>query len=73
DKDRILVSYRSGTERVAYIEPLAVGDSLSEMPLFLSSDFHVATPLESTYRTAWDASPRELRNAVETGMMPEPD
>jgi hypothetical protein len=43
------------------------------MALFLSSEFHVATPLESTYRTAWEASPLELRAAVETGVMPQPD
>jgi hypothetical protein len=40
------------------------------MALFLSSDLHVFAPLESTYRTAWDASPLELRTAVETGVMP---
>lgn len=28
--------------------------------------------VESTYAAAWDASPIELRTAVETGVMPEP-
>ena len=73
DKDRILASYMAGTERVAYIEPAAVGDELPDMALFLSSELHVLTPLEATYRTAWEASPLELRTAVETGVMPEPD
>lgn len=72
DKDRLIVSYQAGAERVAYIEPLAVGDALPEIALFLSSEFHVPTPLESTYGAAWDASPVELRTAVETGVMPEP-
>jgi hypothetical protein len=26
-----------------------------------------------TYRATWDASPEEMRLAVETGVMPEPD
>lgn len=72
-KDRIVASYKSGTERVAYVEPVAVGDKLPDMALFLSCDLHVSAPLESTYRTAWDASPFELRTAVETGVMPEQD
>lgn len=72
-KDRIVASYKAGTERVAYVEPLALGEHLPEMALFLSSEFHISTPLESTYRTAWEASPLGLRTAVETGLMPEPD
>lgn len=70
-KDRIVVSYKAGVERVAYIEPLALGDALPEMALFLSSEFHVATPMESSYATAWEASPQELRAAVETGFVPQ--
>jgi hypothetical protein len=72
-KDRIVASYKSGAERVAYIEPLAVDDELPDMALFLSSELHIATPLESTYRTAWEASPLELRTAVETGLLPDAD
>jgi hypothetical protein len=71
-KDRILVSYQSGGERVAYIEPVAVGDDLPDMPLFLTDDLHIAVPLEATYRVAWDASPHEMRAAVESGVMPGP-
>ena len=52
-------------------EPVAVGDALPDMPLFLTNDLHVTVPLESTYQTAWDASPEELRLAVETGVVPE--
>lgn len=72
-KDRLIVSYKAGAERVAYIEPVGVGDALPDMALFLSSEFHVLTPLASTYSAAWDASPLELRTAVETGELPEPD
>jgi hypothetical protein len=72
-KDRILVSYETGGERAAYIEPVAVGDFLPDMPLFLTNYLHVMVPLEPTYQAAWDASPEELRLAVETGVVPEPE
>jgi hypothetical protein len=70
-KDRIVVSYKAGNTWTAYIEPLAVGDPLPEMVLFLDPDSHILVPLESTYQTTWDASPEEMRMAVETGIMPE--
>jgi hypothetical protein len=72
-KDLILVSYKTGGERAAYIEPAAVGDALSDMPLFLTNDVHVMVPLESTYQATWDACPEDLRIAVETGVLPEPE
>ncbi len=43
------------------------------MPLFLANDFHVRVPLGPTYRATWDASPEELRLAVETGVIPNPE
>jgi hypothetical protein len=72
-KSRILVSYEAGGEKVAYIEPVAVGDALPEMPLFLSEDFLVDVPLEPTYQATWDVSPEDFREAVLTGVLPDPD
>lgn len=72
-KSRILVSYEAGGEKVAYIEPVAVGDTLPEMPLFLSEDFLVDVPLEPTYQATWDVSPEDFREAVLTGVLPDPD
>ena len=43
------------------------------VPLFLTSDLHIAVPLEPSYQATWDANPEEMRVAVETGIMPEPD
>ena len=54
------------------IEPVTVGDALPDMPLFLTNDLLVLVPLEPTYQATWDASPEELRIAVETGVVPEP-
>ena len=72
-KDRILASYETGGERAAYNDPVGVGDELPEMPLFLSNSLHVRVPLEPTYMATWDASPLELRIAVETGELPQGD
>jgi hypothetical protein len=69
-KDRVLVSYKTGNERTAYIEPVAVGDPLPDMPLFLASELHVMAPLELTYAATWQATPDEMRVAVETGVLP---
>src|SRR5207302_5117461 len=44
-KNRILASYETGGERVAYVEPVAVGDTLLDMPLFLTTELHVNVPL----------------------------
>lgn len=50
-----------------------MGDLLPDMPLFLMDDFYVPVPLEPTYHATWDASPEEMRIAVETGVLPDPD
>ncbi len=70
-KNRILVSYEAGSEYVAYVEPVGVGEVLPDMPLFLWYDLNVRVPLEPTYLETWDACPEEVRVAVETGVMPE--
>jgi hypothetical protein len=72
-KDRILASYEAGLVRTAYVEPVAVGDALPDMPLFLATGCHILVPLEATYPATWDASPEEMRVAVETGVLPDPD
>jgi uncharacterized protein DUF4058 len=70
-KDRIFVSYKTGGERAAFIEPVGVNDLLPDMPLFLTERLHIQVPLEPTYMATWSASPEEFRVAVQTGVMPE--
>lgn len=70
-KDRLLVSYQTGDEKVAYLEPVTVGDGLPDMPLVLTESLHVRVPLETTYQATWAACTEEYREAVETGVMPE--
>ena len=64
------MSYNAGREKVAYIEPLAVGDSMLDMPLFLTPELHVKVPLETTYNATWNMLPQQLRLAVTTGKLP---
>jgi hypothetical protein len=72
-KDRLVASYEIGAEKAAYVEPIGVGDCLPHMALFVAEGMHVKVPLEPTYQTAWSACPEVMREAVETGVMPEPD
>lgn len=69
-KDRILASYQTGREKAAYVEPIGVGDIMPDMPLFLASELNIKVPLESTYQATWEASPEEMRVAVDTGVLP---
>jgi hypothetical protein len=67
DKPLTLVSYECDLTTRAYIEPVAVGDVLPDMPLFLEPDAHVAIPLEDTYAVSWRAMPARWRRELESG------
>src|SRR5439155_2896898 len=66
DKQLTLAAYTAGTEMVAYVEPVAVGDSLPDMPIFLTADRYMPCPLEATYQTAWEQFPAPLRGPLES-------
>jgi hypothetical protein len=65
DKRLTLAAYASGSEIVAYVEPVAVGDVLRDMPVFLTASHHVACPLEATYQAAWSVYPAPLKGPLE--------
>jgi hypothetical protein len=65
DKPLTLAAYQAGTGVRAFIEPVALGDSLIDMPLFLEPGRHVAVPLEETYRLAFESVPRRWRAILE--------
>ncbi len=69
-KNLILASYNASRSKEAYVEPIAVGDTLPDMPLFLVGGYHVNVPLETTYQTTWDAMPKEMQDYVVTGLLP---
>lgn len=65
DKPLTLVAYESETPTRAYVEPVAVGDRLPDMPLFVVQNGCVMIPLEETYRTAFDVQPRRWRRVLD--------
>jgi hypothetical protein len=60
-----LVSYSAGLVRRAYIEPIAVGRTLIDMPLFLTPELYVNVPLEETYTAAYRGVPRRWKQVLE--------
>ncbi len=63
-KPLTLAAYVGGPVKTAYIEPVGVGDELPEMPLFLTPERYVPTPLAATYETTWNVCPQPLKEAV---------
>ncbi len=60
---RTFVGYAARGENMfsASVEPVAVGETLPELPVFLTPQSHIVVPLEETYLSAWDAFPAILR------------
>ena len=65
EKPLTLVAYECELTTRAYIEPIAVGDVLPDMPLFLAPNGCVMVPLEATYRAAFEVQPRRWRKVLE--------
>lgn len=59
-----MVAYTGGLERQAFIEPVAVGRPLPDMPLFLRPPRHVMVSLEETYQTAFAGVPERWRREL---------
>jgi|GEM_PF-2377135 len=71
DKPLTLAAYDAspiGATR-AYIQPVAVGDLMPEMPLFLSPGAHIALPLQETYDRAFAAMPKRWRKVIEARIL----
>ena len=64
DKPLSLMAYVAAPRREAYVEPVAVGDELPAMPLFLEPDGYVNAPLAPTYDAAWRALPAYWRDVL---------
>jgi hypothetical protein len=69
DKYLTLASYDAGPPTMAYVEPVAVGDAMPEMPLFLEPGEYVPVPLEATYQAAWRGVPRRWRDVLEPPLL----
>jgi len=66
DKSLTLAAYTAGVPKKAYVEPVAVGDALPDMPLFLDSETYILAPLETTYLATWNACPEPFRELIST-------
>jgi hypothetical protein len=65
DEPLTLASYAAGPRVEAYLEHLAVGAPLPEMPLFLNPDRYINVPLEPTYLAAYRGMPAFWRDVLE--------
>jgi hypothetical protein len=65
DKPLTVVAYRAVPTKTAYVEPVAVGDDLPGLPIFLTEDEYVPAPLEETYRASWAAFPADFKELLE--------
>lgn len=59
-----LVSYQAGDDPTAYVETVAVGQPLIDMPLFLTPKLHVPAPLNATYEASWSVCPDLIRDLL---------
>jgi hypothetical protein len=67
NKPLTLAAYCASVPKKAYVEPVAVGDPLQEMPVFLDSRTYILAPLESTYVATWETCPEPLRELISSG------
>ena len=64
DQPLTLASFTAGIQPVAYVEHLAVGAELIDMPLFLNPDRYINVPLEPTYQAAFRGLPAFLQQSL---------
>ncbi len=65
NKPLTLASYIAASPVCAFVEPIAVGRVLPEMPLFLTKERYVNVPLEEICAAAWRGLPRRFKQVVE--------
>lgn len=61
-----LASYVAANPVLSFVEPLAVGGVLREMPLFLTRERYINVPLEETYMAAYRGVPRRFKQMLES-------
>ncbi|HEX5442649.1 MAG TPA: hypothetical protein VFW87_02415, partial [Pirellulales bacterium] len=64
DQPLCLAAYLAGDWPEAFVEPVASGATLLDMPLFLTPETYVPVPLEATYRSAWETLPAYWRQRL---------
>ena len=72
ERNLTLASYRA--ERPlpeAYVEPVAIGMTLPDMPLFLDEDRYIDAPLDTTYQAAHQGMSKYVQDVLEGREPPE--
>jgi hypothetical protein len=64
EKPLTLVAYECDVRVRGYLEPIAVGDVLPDMPVYLQPGVYVEVPLERTYMAAWETVPQRWRTVI---------
>ena len=72
DKRLMVAAYCAADPKTAYVEPVAVGDPLPALPIFLGEGIYVPAPLETTYQQTWSKCPEPVRELVENRGSPQP-
>jgi hypothetical protein len=65
DEPLTAAAYAAGTQVEIYVEHLAVGALVPDMPLFLRPDRYVAAPLDPAYQAAYRGMPEFWRTVLE--------
>jgi Protein of unknown function (DUF4058) len=65
DEPLAIAAFAAGPRVEVYLEHIAVGAALPEMPLFLHPERYINAPLEATYQAAWHGMPAFWRVVLE--------
>src|SRR5262245_4262220 len=57
-------AYIGGAVPGAFVEPIAVGDALPDLPIYVTPDEHVDVPLDATYTAAFNEVPDVWREVL---------
>ncbi|MFO0938952.1 MAG: DUF4058 family protein [Gemmataceae bacterium] len=61
-----LSSYEASEPRRCYVEPLATGEVIPSMPLYIHADRYITLPLEETYQSAFRFVPAKYQSTLFT-------
>ena len=70
DTPLTLVSYAVCPTITAFVEPVAVGMELIDMPLFITLEHYVSVPREETNMRAWSGVPQPCHCSITGGVQP---
>ncbi len=59
-----VAAFDAGEPLTAYAEPIPIGQPIPDVPLFLAPGWYVNVPLEETYQSAWNVTPRPIRDLL---------